>query len=113
MFEEFKRYSQIIELHHIPIIVIWQKGKPCFCVDLQEVNSKTQIDRYPIPRQDDIFIKLKDAKYVSTLDAFIGYNRSELDKKSQYLTTFITEDDGLWKYLRVSFGLKNAPAFFQ
>lgn len=56
---------------------------------------------------------MKGAKYLSTLDALAGYHQDELEKKSRPRMTFVTEDDDLWEYLRVPFGLKNVAALFQ
>ena len=88
-----------------------QKGKPRFCIDLREVNSKTKADKYAIPRQDTIFQALAGLIRFTLLDANKGYNKIGLDKLSRMLTTFIAED-GFWEFIRVSFGL-NAPAHFQ
>ena len=44
-----------------PVVVVVQKGKPRFCVDLREVNSKTAADRYVLPKQDSMFRALAGA----------------------------------------------------
>jgi hypothetical protein len=94
------------------VVVVWQHGKPRFCVDLREVNKHTVTDRYNIPRQDEIFAALAGATIFSLLDNNKGYHRVDLDEASRKFTAFIC-DFGLWEYLRVPFGLKNTPGFFQ
>src|SRR5436305_12659513 len=96
-----------------PVVVVWHKNKARFCVDLRAVNSETEPDRYALPRQDSIFMSFDGAFFFTTLDATKSYHQVRLAKKSQHLTAFITEEFGLMEFLRVPFGLKNAPAFFQ
>lgn len=57
-----------------PVVVVIQKGKPRFCVDLREVNSKMVADRYALPKQDSIFRALVKAVYFSIIDANRGYH---------------------------------------
>jgi Reverse transcriptase (RNA-dependent DNA polymerase)/RNase H-like domain found in reverse transcriptase len=95
-----------------PVIVVIQKGKPSFCVDLREVNSKMAADRYTLPKQDSIFRALVKAIYFSIIDANCGYHQFGLKKASRFLTAFVTED-GFWQFKRMPFGLKNAPSHFQ
>jgi len=47
------------------------------------------------------------------MDANKGYYQFRLDKEHRWLTTFITEKEGVWQYKRVPFGLQNTPIFFQ
>src|SRR5438046_10344454 len=87
-------------------------GKPRFCVDLREVNSKTTPDRYALPRQDTIFRSIGHSMFFSTMDCNKGYHQFGLTARARLLTAFVTED-GFWEYIRMPFGLKHTPAHFQ
>ena len=95
-----------------PVIVVIQHGKPRFCVDLREVNSKIAADRYALPKQDMIFAALLGALFFTILDANRGYHQFGLTLCSRKFTAFTT-DFGLFEFKRVPFGLKTAPAHFQ
>jgi len=95
-----------------PVIVVIQHGKPRFCVDLREVNSKIASDRYALPKQDMIFAALIGAIFFTILDANRGYHQFGLTLRSRKFTAFTT-DFGLFEFKRVPFGLKTAPAHFQ
>lgn len=53
-----------------PIVKVKKKGisKFRFCVDYRRLNSVTDRDSYPLPLVSDTLDKLKDAKYLSSLD---------------------------------------------
>jgi hypothetical protein len=93
-----------------PVVVVMQHGKACFCVDLREVNSKTVTDQYPLPWQDIIFSSFGFALFFSTIDINKGYHQIGVTEKSRRFTTFTTDGYGLWEFLCVPFGVKNAPA---
>jgi len=95
-----------------PVITVIQKGKPRFCMDLRQVNSKTVADRYALPKQDSIFRALTGAIYFSIIDANRGYHQFGLTKWGRRFTAFVTED-GFWQFNKIPFGLKNAPSHFQ
>ena len=95
-----------------PVVIVIQKGKPRFCIDFREVNSKTKPDRYALPRQDSIFRALSGAVWFTLMDANKGYHQFGLTERAKILMAFVTED-GLWVYNRLPFGLKNAPSHFQ
>jgi len=95
-----------------PVVVVIQHGKPRFCLDLREVNSKTVADKYAIPKQDEIFNALLGAIFFTLIDANKGYHQFLLSLASRKFTGFVT-DRGMFWYKRVPFGLKNAPSHFQ
>ena len=78
-----------------PVVMIKQGQKWRFCVDFRVVNKLTPIDRYPIPRPDAVFAALAGAKFFSTMDTNKGYHQFRMDKASRWLTTFITEREGI------------------
>ena len=61
---------------------------------------------------EDIFSKLNGTKYFSTLDLWTGNYHIPLDVTSIPKTAF-TSPFGKYEYLQVSFGLVQAPAYFQ
>ena len=67
---------------------------------------------WPMPKVEDIFSQLNSAKYFSTLDLRTGYHHIRLTTDSIPKTAF-TSPFGKYEYVKVPFGLAQAPAYFQ
>ena len=65
-----------------------------------------------MPKVEDIFSQLNGAKYFSTLDLRAGYQHIRLTTDSIPKTAF-TSPFGKYEYVKVPFGLAQAPAYFQ
>ena len=65
-----------------------------------------------MPKVEDVFSQLNGAKYFSSLYLLAGYQYIPLDEAS-IPKTVLTSPFGKYKYIKVPFGLAQAPAYFQ
>ena len=96
-----------------PIIIVPKEdGRKCLVIDYHALNKVTRKFTWPMPKVEDIFSKLNGAKYFSPLDLQAGNHHIPLDKSSIPKTAF-NSPLGKYEYVKVPFGLAQAPAYFQ
>ena len=112
-----------------PIVVVPKKSqhgeppKKRLCIDFRKINnlqqavitegkSKGCLSLVPLPKIDEMYAKLKGAKFFSTIDLRSGYYHIALGKDSHAKTAFVMPF-GKYEFLQVPFGLAQAPAYFQ
>ncbi|XP_063390080.1 uncharacterized protein K02A2.6-like isoform X1 [Cydia fagiglandana] len=83
------------------------------CADYKvTLNPNLLVDRYPVPKVDDLFSTLSGYKYFTKLDLSQAYNQLVLDEASTEYTVINTHR-GLFKYTRLVYGLASSPGIFQ
>ena len=80
--------------------------------DYRGLNSRTETQKTPTPRMDDIIDALGQTKpkFMSVLDLFSGYWKCEVHENSRHKTAFVTSDCHL-QFRRLPLGLKNLCDF--
>ncbi|XP_056647241.1 uncharacterized protein K02A2.6-like [Diorhabda sublineata] len=97
-----------------PIAPVAKKnGTIRICGDYKiTLNPVLLIDKYPLPRIEELFSKLQGGVEFSKIDRSQAYQQIELGNESKKLTT-INTPKGLFSYNRLPFGIASAPAMFQ
>ncbi|KAL0810648.1 hypothetical protein ABMA28_010755 [Loxostege sticticalis] len=96
-----------------PILLVKKKdGSDRMCVDFRKLNDVTIKDRFPLPRIDDHIDRLGRNKYFTSLDMATGFHQIPVAKESVPLTGFVTPE-GHYEYLKMPYGLANAPVIYQ
>ena len=95
-----------------PIVVVPEgDGEKRLCVDYRALNAITRTYVWPMPRVEDIS-KMGKVKFFTILDLRSGYHHIALDQNFIKHTAFVTPF-GKYEYMKVPFGLAQAPAYFQ
>ena len=94
-----------------PIIVVPKgDGGKYLVIDYRALNKVTRKFIWSMPKVKDIFSKLNEATYFTTLDLRAGYHHLPLDKPSIPKTAF-NSPFSKFEYMKVPFGLAQAPAY--
>jgi hypothetical protein len=102
----------IEEVHHPvwlanPVIIPKANRKLQMCIDYTSLNKACPKDSYPLPRIDQIV----DSTSGCDLLSFSGFHQIRIAREDRKHTAFVTVD-GLYCYVVMPYGLKNAlPTF--
>lgn len=83
-----------------------------FCVDLRAVNANTVVDKFTMPLPEDLFRRMRGAKFVSKLDLRSGFMQLSLASATQAHLGFRWRSR-VYCFQRLPFGHVNATAVFQ
>ena len=93
------------------LLVPKPNNKKRMCIDYRKLNAITVTDPFPLPRMDDIMDRMNNSVVFSKIDQSSSYYQILMQPRSVALTAFSTPN-GHYEFLRLFFGLKNAPSEF-
>lgn len=92
-----------------PVLFVKKQNEELrFCFDGRKLNAVTKRDAYPLPFIDSILSKLRDARYLTSIDLRKAFWQIPLTEKSCEKTAFVVPGKGLFEFVRMPFGLHNA-----
>ena len=97
-----------------PIVPVIKPDKSVrICGDFkQTVNPVSRLDKYPIPKVEDLFVKLTGGCTFTKIDLSQAYLQLPLDAESKKFVVINTHK-GLFRYTQLPFGISAAPSIFQ
>ena len=98
-----------------PVVAVLKSDQKSvrLCGDFKvTVNPVAKLDRYPVPKVEDLFATLSNGKLFTKLDLRQAYQQLLLDDESKkYVVVNTTK--GLFQYTRLPYGISSAPGIFQ
>jgi hypothetical protein len=97
-----------------PPVMVQKKDTKIYrmCIDFTALKKHCPKDYFPLPRIDQIIDSTASCERLSFLDAYSEYNQIRLKVEDEDKTAFITLH-GVYYYMTMPFGLKNAGATYQ
>jgi hypothetical protein len=99
-----------------PILLVEKKNtwKIRICVDFRNLNKETLKDKYPMPIANMLINSVLGNRMISFLDGNASYNKFFMAEEDVGKTVFHCPGFvGLFEWVIMSFGLKNARATYQ
>ncbi|MBW0520954.1 hypothetical protein O181_060669 [Austropuccinia psidii MF-1] len=95
-----------------PVIVAWHTEKSRMVGNFRVLNTYTDPDRYPIPKIQIALTQISQAVYIATMDVLKGFNKNVVTPRARKYLRIIVHC-GVYRYSRMTCGIKNAPSHFQ
>jgi hypothetical protein len=95
------------------VLVKKKNGEYRFCFDGRSLNKVTKRDAYPLPYVNDILDRLRDVKFLSSIDLSKAFWQIPLSADSCEKTAFTVPRRGLFEFTVLPFGLHNSPQTLQ
>jgi hypothetical protein len=94
-----------------PVLVKKKNGKWRMCVDCTGLNKACPKVPFPLPQIDQIVDSTAGCELLCFFDAYSGYHQIKMKESDQLVTSFITLF-GMFCYVTMPFGLRNAGATY-
>ncbi|MGL4501242.1 MAG: reverse transcriptase family protein, partial [Planktothrix sp.] len=99
--------------YNSPALPIYKRnGSIRLASDYRKINSHTSPEAYPFSEPFDILVGLKGSVVLSQIDLSMGYYQISMSPESRKFTAFSIFGEH-YEFLRMPFGLANAPRPFQ
>jgi hypothetical protein len=93
------------------VVVPKANGKLRMCIDYTSLNKACPKDPFPLPQIDQIVDSTSGCDLLCFLVAYLGFHQILMSREDEENTAFIIVD-GLFCYVYMPYGLKNAlPTF--
>ncbi|KAE9272184.1 hypothetical protein PF008_g30162 [Phytophthora fragariae] len=91
------------------VIVLKKNGVDIrMCIDYRIVNTFIKLSNYPLPLIDDLLIGFESAMWFMSLDMASGFWAIRMTERAKLISAFVCPF-GHFQWVRMPFGLKNAP----